>query len=199
MELANSFEEAVDLAEAMANKLSIFVDGGTTSTVVTEGGVVPSISKFMFDKTNEINGQVSSLLASSIAARDAAVAAKNDAVTAKDSAVVAQGLAQTAAASVAGLVVTDSTAARNIAAGDAGSYVRFTNAAAKTVTFRPESTQALPAGSLFTLRNVGAGSMTLAPGSGVTITPAAGGSLVFTTGKTAQVKRIAADAFEVLF
>lgn len=95
-----------------------------------------------------------------------------------------------AVASVAG-------AASNLLASQAGQYLRFTEAAAKTLTVRPEATEALPANGEWHLRNVGAGDLTLVAGTGVTINLPTEGTLSIPSGGTATLKRVAADEFDL--
>lgn len=93
---------------------------------------------------------------------------------------------------------TDTTTNYNVLADDKGKYIRLTNAATKTVTFRPETTEALPQGGVWNFRNVGAGDATLVAGSGVTLTANAGGTLVFIQDATVSVVRVAEDEFDVI-
>lgn len=81
---------------------------------------------------------------------------------------------------------------------DVGNYIRLTNASTKTVTVDPEATTALPANGEWHFRNVGAGDATLVEGSGVTIHPPAGGSLVVPQDGTVTLKRVAADEFDLI-
>jgi hypothetical protein len=53
--------------------------------------------------------------------------------------------------------------------GDAGKYIRFANASAITVTVPPNASVAYPVGTTIHMRQAGAGVVTLAEGSGVTI------------------------------
>lgn len=82
--------------------------------------------------------------------------------------------------------------------GDVGNYIRLTNASTKSVTVDPEATTALPANGEWNFRNVGAGNATLIEGTGVTINPPAGGTLVLETGMTVTLKRVAADEFDLI-
>ena len=66
-------------------------------------------------------------------------------------------------------LVTESTVARTVQLTDEGDYIRCTNAAATTVTIDPEGTTAYPDLFAVHVRAVGAGGVTIAPGSGVTI------------------------------
>lgn len=94
-------------------------------------------------------------------------------------------------------VVTDNTANRDVASSDAGSYIRMTSGSAKTATFRPNSTHAMPTDGEWHFRCVG-GDLTLTPGSGVTLNVPAGGTLVLSDGMTVTVKRVAVDAYDVI-
>lgn len=88
--------------------------------------------------------------------------------------------------------------AANLDADQAGKYLRFTNAAAKTLTVLPNATEALPTDSEYHIRNVGAGDLTLVEDTGVTINPPNGGTLVIPQGGTATLKRVATDEFDLL-
>lgn len=81
---------------------------------------------------------------------------------------------------------------------DVNKYLRFTNASAKSLTVRPNSTHALPADGEWHIRNVGAADLTIVEGSGVTVNPPADGSLVIPQGGTATLKRVATDEFDLL-
>lgn len=86
----------------------------------------------------------------------------------------------------------------NIVNSEAGGYLRFTSATAKTCTFRPNSTEAITVDAEFHIRCVGAGDLTLTPGAGVTLNPPAGGTLVLSDGMSVTVKRVATDEFDVI-
>ena len=66
-------------------------------------------------------------------------------------------------------IVTEATTTRNVALSDENDYIRCTNASATTVTIDPEGTTAYGSEFTFHVRAVGAGGVTVAPGSGVTI------------------------------
>lgn len=95
-------------------------------------------------------------------------------------------------------VATEAGAAHNIAAAEAGSYIRFTSPSAKAVTFRTNATEALPANAEWHMRNAGAGLLTIAAASGVTINAPAGGTLALSEGMTVTAKRVAADVFDLI-
>ena len=66
-------------------------------------------------------------------------------------------------------IVTEATTTRNVLLTDENDYIRCTNASATTVTIDPEGTTAYGSEFTFHVRAVGAGGVTVAPGSGVTI------------------------------
>lgn len=85
-----------------------------------------------------------------------------------------------------------------VAPGDVGNYIRLTNASAKAITVDPESTTALPDNGEWHFRNVGLGDATFTEGSGVTINPPNGGTLVVPQDGTVTLKRVAADEFDLV-
>lgn len=100
--------------------------------------------------------------------------------------------------SVGAPVSTVSGSSHDITASEAGSYLRFTATSAKTCTWRPQATHALPDNGEWHVRNAGAGNLTLTPGSGVTLNTPYAGTLVVPPQGTVTVKRVAADVFDVL-
>lgn len=88
--------------------------------------------------------------------------------------------------------------AYNLLAADQGKYLRFTNATAKTLTVRPDATEALPGDGEWHVRNAAASNITVTPGAGVTINAPAGGSLLIPQNGTATLKRVALDVFDLL-
>lgn len=96
-------------------------------------------------------------------------------------------------------VLNDSGSNHNISGSDIGTYIRMIGAGAKTVTFRPDATEALPQNGEWHIRNAAASAnVTLVEGDGVTLNLPAGGSLVMEPGMTVTVKRVAADEFDVI-
>lgn len=80
-----------------------------------------------------------------------------------------------------------------------GRYMRFTNAAAKTVNVRLDGSHALPANGEWHFRNAGAGDLTLVEVSAeVEIEPPAEGSLVIPYGGTATLKRWQTNRFDLI-
>lgn len=102
------------------------------------------------------------------------------------------------AGSTHAVVATVTGTAYDLLADDNSKYIRFTNAAAKTVTVRPDATEALPANGEWHIRNVGAADLTIAEGSGVTVNEPAGGTLIIPQGGTATLKRVAVNEFDLM-
>lgn len=82
--------------------------------------------------------------------------------------------------------------AYTLAASDTGKLVTLTNAAAITVTVEPEATVAFTAGAAVGLAQLGAGQVTLAAGSGVTIN---GGSAFNAQYSAAQLYYLDSDTW----
>lgn len=95
-------------------------------------------------------------------------------------------------------VITDATTARTAALAEAGSYIRWTNTAAKAYTVPPQATVAWVADTELHGRNCAAGNLTLTPGAGVTLNAPYLGTLVVPPGGAYTLKRGAADVWDVL-
>lgn len=95
-------------------------------------------------------------------------------------------------------VITDATTARVSVIGDAGGYVRFTNASAATYTIAPQSSVAWATDTEIHIRRAAAGDLTLTPGSGVTLNAPSGGTLVMTDRMSVTLKRVGTDVWDVL-
>lgn len=95
-------------------------------------------------------------------------------------------------------VVAVAGASTNLLASQVGQYLRFTASGAKTFTIRPNSVEALPANGEWSIRVAATGDLTLIAGSGVTINPPAGGTLVMSPGMSAMLKRVAADELDLV-
>lgn len=80
---------------------------------------------------------------------------------------------------------------------DAGNFITLSNAGTKSVTVEPESTTALPANGEWHFCNTGSGNATFVEGSGVTISPPNGGTLVVPGDATVTLKRIGTDSFRL--
>lgn len=85
----------------------------------------------------------------------------------------------------------------NMVVADAGTYMRFTNASAKTLTVQENSTEPLAAASEYHGRNVGAADLTIVEAGVVMVNPPAGGSLIIPSGGTFTLKRVAVDEFDL--
>lgn len=86
----------------------------------------------------------------------------------------------------------------NIDNANSGKYHRFTNSAAKSCTFRPQTDHAISADAEFHIRNANTSNLTLTAGSGVTLNAPAGGTLVLAPRMTVTVKKVATDVYDVL-
>jgi hypothetical protein len=75
-----------------------------------------------------------------------------------------------------GLPVNEQDAAYTTALSDAGKLVRCNSASGVAYTLPPVSSVAYPVGTAIAFRNVGAGTVTLTPGSGVTVSKAGSAS-----------------------
>ena len=95
-------------------------------------------------------------------------------------------------------VVIESTTARSLGLTDAGKYIRHTNASASTVTVQPQASVAWVADTEIHIRRVGAGTLTITPGSGVTLHAPSGGTLVMTAAMSVTLKRVASDEWDVI-
>lgn len=96
-------------------------------------------------------------------------------------------------------VINDGAANHNVADDEVGAYLRMTATGAKTVTFRPNATHALPTNGEWHIRNAAASDdITLTAGDGVTLNAPAGGTLVMEPGMTVTAKRVAVNVFDVI-
>ena len=91
-------------------------------------------------------------------------------------------------------VITDSTTSRTLALSDAGKWIRFTNGAAISVTVPPQSGVTWVADTETTLEQAGAGQITVATGSGVTVNSS---TTLKTFGQYSVIglKRVASDTW----
>lgn len=93
-------------------------------------------------------------------------------------------------------VVTVSGTSRTIAPSDAGTYMRFTNASAKTATFN--DSQGYSAGEEYHIRNSNSNDLTLTEAGSMTLNPPAGGTLVVPEDGMVTVKVVASDEADVI-
>lgn len=92
---------------------------------------------------------------------------------------------------------TQSGTSYTLTSSDEGTYMRFTNAGAKTVTVPSEEEESLPSDGEFHIRNVGAGDLTIEGSSDVTINIPYLGTLILLQGMTVTLKKVAADEFDL--
>lgn len=79
-----------------------------------------------------------------------------------------------------------------------GTYNYFSNAGAVTLTVQPHATAAIPANAEYQIEARGAGGLTIVAGSGVTIIPPKGGSLILSQGDFVKIKRTNLDEFKLI-
>jgi len=100
--------------------------------------------------------------------------------------------------------VDDATGARTLALSDqsttsAPKIIRLQHGTANTVTVPPNSSVAFPIGSVVNLLHDGAGSLTIAQGSGVTVRTPSGGTLVSAgTGTFLVLLKLATDTWQLV-
>lgn len=92
-------------------------------------------------------------------------------------------------------VTTETGTARAADPSDAGKYIRFTNAAAKTYTF--DDGEGYTIGQEFHVRNVGAGNLTLVQATGMVLNAPYAGTLVVPQNGTVTVKITASGEADV--
>jgi len=78
-----------------------------------------------------------------------------------------------------------------------GTYNYFPNASAVTLTVQPHATAAIPANAAYEIERRGAGDLTIVAGSGVTILPPKGGSLILEDGDFVVLKRTAENEYKL--
>ena len=78
-----------------------------------------------------------------------------------------------------------------------GTYNYFSNASAATLTVQPNATAAIPANAEYQIERRGAGNLTIVAGSGVTILPPKGGSLILEDGDFVVLKRTAENEYKL--
>jgi len=79
-----------------------------------------------------------------------------------------------------------------------GTYNYFSNASAVTLTVQPHATAAIPENAEYQIEARGAGGLTIVAGSGVTIIPPKGGSLILAQGDFVKIKRTNLDEFKLI-
>ncbi len=122
-------DQAIPRFKTNEDRVDRFTNGNQTATWTTNTGqVLPSLSKFLADKDDEINTAAGGILSESQAAKDTAVAAKNDAVTAKDAAQTASSASQNWAESASAPGAPGTKSAKTWAGEAAASAALFTRA-----------------------------------------------------------------------
>ena len=79
-----------------------------------------------------------------------------------------------------------------------GTYNYFSNASAVTLTVQPHATAAIPENAEYQIEARGAGGLTIVAGSGVTIIPPKGGSLILEDGDFVVLKRTAENEYKLV-
>lgn len=79
-----------------------------------------------------------------------------------------------------------------------GTYNYFSDASAVTLTVQPNATAAIPANAAYEIERRGAGDLTIVAGSGVTILPPKGGSLILEDGDFVVLKRTGVDTYKLI-
>jgi len=79
-----------------------------------------------------------------------------------------------------------------------GTYNYFSSGSAVTLTVQPHATAAIPDNAEYQIEARGAGGLTIVAGSGVTIIPPKGGSLVLAQGDFVKIKRTNLDEFKLI-
>lgn len=79
-----------------------------------------------------------------------------------------------------------------------GTYNYFSNASAVTLTVQPHATAAIPANAAYEIERRGAGDLTIVAGSGVTILPPKGGSLILEDGDFVVLKCTGVDTYKLV-
>ncbi len=78
-----------------------------------------------------------------------------------------------------------------------GTYNYFSDASAVTLTVQPNATAAIPDNAEYQIERRGAGDLTIVAGSGVTILPPKGGSLILEDGDFVVLKRTAENEYKL--
>lgn len=79
-----------------------------------------------------------------------------------------------------------------------GTYNYFSDASAVTLTVQPHATAAIPANAAYEIERRGAGDLTIVAGSGVTILPPKGGSLILEDGDFVVLKCTGVDTYKLV-
>lgn len=108
------------------------------------------------------------------------------------------GVLSFAAGAANSLVFEKNATTYNLADLTNGTYNYFSNAGAVTLTVQPDATAAIPDNAEYEIEARGAGGLTIVAGSGVTIIPPKGGSLVLAQDDFCVLKRTAVDEYKLI-
>jgi hypothetical protein len=111
---------------------------------------------------------------------------------------VGSGAVLTEVGTVGRKVTTISGAAHTAALADVDGYLRFTNAGAVTLTIPANADAAFPVGAELHLVQAGAGTVTIAPASGVTVNSHGGDLSLAGPHAAATVKKVAANEWDAI-
>jgi len=95
-------------------------------------------------------------------------------------------------------VVNDSSTSRSASLTDAGSYIRFSNAASVEMTVPAQASVPWGADTEIHVRRANSGNLTLTPAAGVILNAPSGGTLVLTENMTATLKRVASNEWDII-
>lgn len=164
---------------------------GVSFVTATAGLATDSLLVFL----GKLQAQVTSLV-TTVAGKQDTLVSGTTLKTVNGSSLLGSGNVAVAAAPAP--VITDATTARTAALAEAGSYIRWTNTAAKAYTVPPQATVAWAVDTELHGRNCAAGNLTLTPGAGVTLNAPYLGTLEVPPGGAYTLKRGAADVWDVL-
>lgn len=183
-------QEASTISDLAAAVRGVVMSGVSFATA-TAGLATDSLLVFL----GKLQAQVSGL-ATAVAGKQDTLVSGTTLKTVNGSSLLGSGNVAVAAAPAP--VITDATKARTAALAEAGSYIRWTNTAAKAYTVPPQATVAWVADTELHGRNCAAGNLTLTAGAGVTLNAPYLGTLVVPPGGAYTLKRGAADVWDVL-
>lgn len=188
------------LAEGATNKY--FTEGRVRSAVLAglsllTGGVI-SAADSVLSALGKLQKQISDAVTAIGGKQDTLVSGTNLKTVNGNSLLGAGDLTISGSGALFAPVITESTTARTLALTDAGVYLRHTNASASTLTVPPQSSVSWAEGTEVHVRRASSGTLTLTPGSGVTLNAPSGGTLVMGNNMSVTLKRVAADVWDVI-
>ena len=188
------------LAEGATNKY--FTEGRVRSTVLTglsllTGGGI-SAADSVLSALGKLQKQISDAVTAIGGKQDTLVSGTNLKTVNGNSLLGAGDLAISGSGAVFAPVITKSTTTSTLAITDAGAYLRHTHASASTLTVPPQSSVSWAADTEVHVRRASSGTLTLTPGSGVTLNAPSGGTLVMGNNMSVTLKRVGADVWDVI-